>query len=96
MQLKSAINADCQLIERLISKVMAVESPFLEYGISPVIYNKEKDIRPDKGRFALEESEVDSIANLKINEHGDFSFEDIAPKDKNGKSKSQISFTQKW
>ena len=82
---KSAINADCQLIERLISKVMAVESPFLEYGISPVIYNKEKDIRPDKGRFALEESEVDSIANLKINEHGDFSFEDIAPKDKNGK-----------
>ena len=28
---------------------------------------------------------MDSIANLKINEHGDFSFEDIAPKDKNGK-----------
>ena len=52
---KSAINADCQLIERLIGKILSVESPFLEYGISPVIYNKEKDIRPDKGRFALEE-----------------------------------------
>lgn len=82
---KSAINADCQLIERLIGKVLAVESPFLEYGISPVIYNKEKDIRPDKGRFALEEYEVKSIANLRINEQDDFSFEDVAPKDKKGK-----------
>jgi len=82
---KSAINADCQLIERLIGKVLAVESPFLEYGISPVIYNKEKDIRPDKGRFALEEYEVERITNLKINEQDDFSFEDVARKDKNGK-----------
>jgi len=82
---KSAINADCQLIERLIGKVLAVESPFLEYGISPVIYNKEKDIRPDKGRFALEEYEVERITNLKINEQDDFSFEDVVRKDKNGK-----------
>ena len=82
---KSAINADCQLIERLIGKVLAVESPFLEYGISPVIYNKERDIRPDKGRFALEEYEVESIVNLRINEQDDFSFEDVAPKDKKGK-----------
>ena len=82
---KSAINADCQLIERLISKVLSVESPFLEYGISPVIYNKEKDIRPDKGRFALEEQEVEAISKLKINEEDYFSFEDIAPKDKEGK-----------
>ena len=82
---KSAINANCQLIERLISKILSVESPFLEYGISPVIYNKEKDIRPDKGRFALEEQEVEAISKLKINEEENFSFEDIAPKDKTGK-----------
>ena len=86
---KSAINADCQLIERLIGKVLAVESPFLEYGISPVIYNKERDIRPDKGRFALEEYEVKSIANLRINEQDDFSFGDVAPKDKEGKVNSK-------
>lgn len=82
---KSAINADCQLIERLIGKILSVESPFLEYGISPVIYNKEKDIRPDKGRFALEEQEVEAISKLKISEEDYFSFEDIAPKDKEGK-----------
>ena len=82
---KSAINADCQLIERLIGKILSVESPFLEYGISPVIYNKEKDIRPDKGRFALEEQEVEAISKLKISEEDYFSFEDIATKDKEGK-----------
>lgn len=82
---KSAINANCQLIERLISKVLAVESPFIEYKISSIVYNKEKDIRLEKGRFALTDDEVNKIEDLNIEESEMFSFKDIAPKEKNGK-----------
>lgn len=51
---KTMINAKCEMIVRLVNKVLAIEEPYLKFNISGGLqYNKKKDSRPDKGRFAL-------------------------------------------
>lgn len=83
---KGTINQHCQLVARLINDVIIVEEPFLQYGITNgVKYIKEKDVRPNKGRFPLTTDEVNLLENLVIDDNESFNFEDIAPKSKNGK-----------
>lgn len=83
---KVTVNNNCQLVAKLVNDVLAVEEPFLQYGIAGNIkYNKEKDVRPEKGRFPLTDDEVALIENLQINDDTQFSFEDVAPKSKDGK-----------
>lgn len=80
------LNRKCELIVRLINQVLAVENQFLDYGIiGNVKYNKEADYRPNKSRFALMDDELKAIANVKIDKTVKYSFDDVAPKDDNGK-----------
>ena len=82
---KGTTNQHCQLIARLINDVIIVEEPFLQYGITnSVRYVKEKDVRPNKGRFPLTVDEVNLIENLVIDDNERFSLVDVAPKSKNG------------
>lgn len=77
-------NKHCVLVQRIINKVLSIETPFKDYGIKEVKYNKIKDDRPNKGRESLTKEEVEIIENLVIDENGNFSFIDVAPKDENG------------
>lgn len=71
-------NRKVGLIARLINKVLAVEAPFLKYNIKGgVVVNKEKDSRPDKGRFALTVNEVESIEGLQIDSNSMYSYDKI-------------------
>ena len=82
---KGTTNQHCQLIARLINDVIIVEEPFLQYGITnSVRYVKEKDVRPNKGRFPLTVDEVNLLENLVIDDNERFSLVDVAPKSKNG------------
>ena len=83
---KGTTNQHCQLIARLINDVIIVEEPFLQYGITnSVRYVKEKDVRPNKGRFPLTVDEVNLLENLVIDDNESFNFEDVAPKSDDGK-----------
>lgn len=75
-----SINSKCELIVRLVNKVLAVEEPFLKYDIKGgLVYNKKKDNRKDKGRFALTLEEVGKIEGVEIDTGVKYGFSDIVP-----------------
>lgn len=64
------INKKCQLLERLINKVIVVRNEYLKYKLQPVKYVLLKDTRKreDINRFPLEENEIEAIKEVKLDE----------------------------
>lgn len=73
-----AINFKCELIVRLVNKVISVDEPFLKYKVhGGLVYNKKKDNRKDKGRFSLTAEEVEAIGNVKIDTNIKYSYSEL-------------------
>lgn len=80
----SSVNNKVELIARLINKVLAVEEPFIKYGIAGgIVVVKKADKRPEKGRFTLNPDELYSIAGLKLEADKKYSYSEIIPTSKN-------------
>ena len=76
----SSVNFKCELIVRLVNKVIAVEEPFIKYKVSGgLVYNKKKDNRKDKGRFALTQEEIQALEKVEIDTKIKYSYSDIVP-----------------
>lgn len=62
------INNKCELIERLVNKVMVSHSDFLRHKISPIKYNQLEEINQkgeEKKRRPLKEEEISKLINCK-------------------------------
>lgn len=82
---KAMINAKCEMIVRLVNKVLAIEEPYLKFNISGGLqYNKKKDSRPDKGRFALTLEEVQAIEKLDFAPAEKYDLKTILPRQEDG------------
>ncbi|MBF1400167.1 MAG: tyrosine-type recombinase/integrase [Prevotella histicola] len=82
---KAMINAKCEMIVRLVNKVLAVEEPYLKFNISGGLqYNKKKDSRPDKGKFALTLDEVQAIEKLEFAPAEKYDLKTILPRQEDG------------
>ena len=64
------INKKCELITRLINDVLCVNNEYLKYELRIVRYVKLKDTRKqeDKGKFSLEEEEIEEIKKVELDE----------------------------
>ena len=74
-----SINNKCELIERLVNKVMVGNSSFLRYHISPIKYNQLEEVNQkgeDKKRRPLKDEEIEKLTNCK-----DLSSEEIEYRD---------------
>ena len=74
-----SINNKCELIERLVNKVMVGNSSFLRYHISPIKYNQLEEVNQkgeDKKRRPLKDEEIEKLINCK-----DLSSEEIEYRD---------------
>ena len=61
-----SINNKCELIERLINKVMVGNSAFIRYHISPIKYNQLEEViqkGEEKKRRPLKEEEINKLIN---------------------------------
>ena len=64
--------------------MLAVEEPFIKYGIAGgIVVVKKADKRPEKGRFTLNPDEIYSIAGLKLEADKKYSYSEIIPTSKN-------------
>ncbi|AKU68624.1 tyrosine-type recombinase/integrase [Prevotella fusca] len=82
---KAQINVKVGLIVRLVNKVLAVEEPYLKYNIGGgVAYNKKKDIRPEKGKFALTVDELKAIELLTFQLADKYDLKPILPRQEDG------------
>lgn len=82
---KAMINAKCEMVVRLVNKVLAIEEPYLKFNISGGLqYNKKKDSRPDKGRFALTLEEVQAIEKLDFVPAEKYDLKTILPRQEDG------------
>lgn len=82
---KAMINAKCEMIVRLVNKVLAIEEPYLKFNISGGLqYNKKKDSRPNKGRFALTLEEVQAIEKLDFAPAEKYDLKTILPRQEDG------------
>jgi len=63
-----SINNKCELIERLINKVMVGNISFTRYHISPIKYNQLEEVNQrgeDKKRRPLKDEEIEKLINCK-------------------------------
>jgi hypothetical protein len=61
-----SINNKCELIERLVNKVMVGNSAFIRYNISPIKYNQLEEViqkGEEKKRRPLKEEEINKLIN---------------------------------